>query len=688
MAPPPTQAAALRPLAGLVGRGSDLARLLGHLDAGRSVRILAPRGAGTTALLRAVCGSQPRRATRDGVLALPTGLPLTDLPEAARRLLPGANRPLDTQRLLVLLDERDLEARDVQTLQQMVPSSLLVVTGDPDADPAGLVPAPLSGLSEHHAVALMEAAIGRSLSVEEGRAARWVAAAVGGMPTWLVQAAGAVREGGLSFSEIRDLLDDPPRPGALTVALQNALDDDLHVALSTLRTFADVPVPVSVLAAAIGCDADTAQRRVRRLFLLGLAGTDGREGWTAASAVADVSDPVRAGVADRLTPWLSSEAAAAASLTATAAVLSVVGDRVAAADVHTAAPLAAAALDGLPLGGLEQSMLLLEETVHWAGSESSEEGVVDDTPAAAVGGAETPPVHDEEGSLPAPLSGPPRPAPDPATSPASPWNSRLALLVSDWRGLVVVAVAAGAVLLGALLAVPMVQGDRTVDEPVRAELDLGTVSVGESGAATLQLNLAGRTVQYPVSLSISGPDPEAFALDPLRCDDEDCRATVTFTPDRPGAHLSTVTATDPTGLQHGTVELSGSGTGDPAPKAATANLGVTLYPAQPSPLPSGDQAVVPVGVRNAGPEDSTGARLVVTVPVGVEASASGCTLDGTGLVCPIAELLSGDQVTVEVTLTIPEGSGPVQVRAAVEPTSDIDPSSGDDAAGFTYPVSG
>ena len=687
MAPPPTQAAALRPLAGLVGRGSDLARLLGHLDAGRSVRILAPRGAGTTALLRAVCGDHPHPSTPDGVLALPTGLPLTDLPEAARRLLPGANRPLDGQRLLVLLDERDLEARDVQTLQQMVPSSLLVVTGGPDADPAGLAPAPLAGLSEHHAVALMEAAIGRPFSVEEGRAARWVASAVGGMPTWLVQAAAAVREGGLSFSEIRDLLDDPPRPGALTVALQNALDDDLHVALSTLRTFADVPVPVPVLAAALGCDPDTAQRRVRRLFLLGLAGTDGREGWTAASAVADVSDPVRAGVADRLTPWLASGAAADASLTAIAAVLGTVGHRVAAGDVHEAGRLADAARSGLPLDELDQTVLLLEQTVRWSGPEreqpADEENLDGTAEAAPI------PAADAVGAT-APVAAAPN---DEPAAPADAGvvetsSSRLASVLADWRRLVVVAVAAAAVLLGVLLAVPMLRGPDPSAEAIRVDLGLGTASVGDPTTTTLQLDLSGRDVTFPVDLAVSGPDPEAFLLDPPRCDAADCRATVTFTPDRSGTHLATATATDTAGVEHAVVELSGTGTRDPAPEPGVTDLSVTLFPAQPSPLPVDGEGVVPIGVRNAGPEDSTGARLVVTVPVGVEASASGCTLDGTDLVCPIAELPSGEQLTVDVTLTVPPGAGPVRVGAAVTPTSDTDPSSGEDAAGFTYPVSG
>jgi hypothetical protein len=697
---PPRSAAGLRPLSGLVGRSGDLARVLGHLDSGRSIHLQAVRGAGVTALLRSLCAEQPRPSTPDGVLALPSGLPLPDLTEVAYRLLPEASRPLPALRLLVLLDERGLEPRDVLLLQQMLPSSLLVVTGHPGADPGDLTPVPLQGLSEHHAVGLMEAAVGRPFSLDEGRAARWVAGALGGLPTWLVQAAAAVRDGGLTFSEIRGLLDDPPRPAALTVALQNALGDDLHPVLSALRAFDTVPVPESALAAATALDPAEAIRRVRRLSVLGLAMSDGRDGWTAAAGVSVVPEPVRAGVAERLATWLPQQPVESLGLAVTAAVLDAVGDRVAGHDLDGAGGLARAALRTLPLDRLDQTRVLLDQTLLWSGTDmlagsdaptvvNDEEtapgttlvGEPEESPTAGDGPAQEPDV------TPAPvLDAGDLTAPGDLTAATS---SRLASLLSDWRRLAIIAVAAAAVVAGVLVAAPMLRAADPASEPLRGAVDLGSTSVGSTAGGVVQLDLSGRDAVLPVSLVLSGPDADAFVLDPTRCDAVDCRASVSFTADRTGAHLATVTATDRAGVDQAIVELSGKGSQDPPAAPAETDLAVTLFPAEPSPLPAGGQGVIPVGVRNLGPDDSTSARLVLTLPAGVTARAPGCTFQGADpgrLTCTLAELAAGDQLITRVTLGLPEAVRAVQVGATVASTSDSDPADGDNAAGFTYPV--
>jgi hypothetical protein len=211
-----------------------------------------------------------------------------------------------------------------------------------------------------------------------------VASAVGGLPVPLVQAAAAVRDGGLSFSEIRDLLDDPPRPGALTLALHHALDDHLHVTLSTLRALGDVPAPTPVLAAAAGVTPDEVLHSMRRLAMLGLATTDGRDGWSAAGGITEVSESLRADTAHRLAGWVAESAAPEVLGTATvpggfgtatvpdvfgtASLLAVVGDRVQARDQANAGALAAACLAHLPLEGLDTTTVLLEQTVAWAGA--------------------------------------------------------------------------------------------------------------------------------------------------------------------------------------------------------------------------------------------------------------------------------------------------------------------------------
>lgn len=686
----------LRPLGGLIGRSGDVARVLGHLDAARSVHLQAPRGAGTTALLRALCAEPARPSAPDGLLALPAGLPLPDLPAAAVRLLPDANRPVHTLRLLVLLDERDLEPQDLLRLQQLLPASLLVVTGSVGADPGGLVPVVLRGLSEHHAVGLVEAALGRSLSLEEGRAARWVASAVGGMPASLVQAAAAVRDGGLSLSEIRALLDEPPRPAALTVALQNALDDDLQRVLAALATFGEVPAPLPVLAAAAGSDTAGMEMPVRRLALLGLAESDGRAGWTAAAGVVGPPDTGRAEVAARLDSWLEQADPASLDLATVAAVLAVLGDRVAARDVDVAGRLAATASTTLPIDGLEQTWLLLHETLRWAAAaqptltgpdlaSSGSEPEPPDEPAAAHHAEDDPLTRAGEPGVPD-AAGTTGVAEDSAApSVVDSASSRLAAALSDWRRLAVLAVAAAAVVAGVLLARPLLQPADPAAEPLRSEIILGTATVGATSGGTLQLDLSDRAAVLPVALALSGPDADAFVLEPARCDAADCRASITFVADRTGTHLATVTATDAAGVDHAVVELSGDGTEDPPTAPAETDLSVVLFPTEPSPLPAAGQGVLPVGVRNAGPDASGGVRLQVTLPSGVGASAPGCTFDAGTLTCTVTELAAGAEQTVRVALTL-TGQEPVQVGARVTPTSDVDPNESDDAAGFTYPV--
>jgi len=708
----------LRPLSGLIGRSGEMGRLLGHIDARRCVRLCAPRGAGTTALLRVLCAEPARPGSSDGTVALPVGLPVADLGAVLGRLV-GDDGPMEQRRLLVLMDDRDASPADLAALQEQLASSVLVVTGEEtlgDA-PSGdaFTPMVLPGLSEHHAVGLVEAAMGRPLSIDEGRAARFVATAVQSRPVWLLQAAAGVRDGGLTFTEIRELLGDPPHPAALTVALQHALDDDLHATLTDLRALGQVPAPTGVVAAACGLDAEETARRMRRLSLLGLACTDGRDGWTAAVGVPEVSEPIRAGVAQRVADWLDGEDPARLDIFVVASVSALVADRVAADDRSTTRRLAGAALDRLGLEDLLGTRALLDRGYEWAAPPPPPVDVVVTSTSTAdepAGGEATGPGS-EVADVAASRSGVDGGAVaerDPAASPGIavdaahgtagevkdsepstdapvekdvPW---LSSLLSDWRRLAIIAVAAAAVIAGVLLAVPMLRQD-TTPAVVRSDVDLGVASIGDSASGTLTLDLAGRPAATPLDLVVSGPDADAFAVDPTRCDGLDCRASLTFTADRSGTHLATVTAVDARGVEHAVVELTGEGTGDPPDRPVVTDLAVTLFPAEPSPVPSGGTAVVPIGVGNNGPADSGGIRLTVEVPQGVTASATGCAFEGVELTCPLAEVPAGAQERVAVTVSVPAGASTMRVNATVTPLADTDEAQGDNAAGFTYPVS-
>ena len=701
--PNPAIEPALRPLTGLVGRGSELGRLIGHLDARRSVRLEAPRGAGATALLRALCAEPSRPAAPDGTIALPVGLPVDDMADVARALTPDSATPVAQRRMLVLVDDRDMSGEDIAVLAEQLPRSLLVVTGGPNAAADGLAPVAVPGLSQHHAVGLVEAAMGRALSIEEGRAARAVATAVDGMPAPLVQAAAAVRDGGLTFDDVLDVLDDPPRPTALAVSLQHALSDDLHVTLSHLRAMGDTPASTRVVAAACGLDRAETSRRLRRLAVLGMAFTDGRDGWTAASGIPAVSDPVRAGGAVRVADWLGGTDAPL-DVFDLATVLSVTADRMTADDRPATLALAQATLERLPLDRLDGTTLLLEGATAWAlpdpaliadvPREPGDDEIdrPDDQPdsSAEDDDGAVPDPAPPAGSHPAPAAAEPPPAepeePQGAAVEAEPngQNPVLALL-GDRRRLAVIAVAAAAVIAAVLLVVPGLR-----DEPgatvIRGDVDLGVASVGETASGTLSLDLSGTGATMPVALVVDGPDADDFALDPTLCDGLDCRTSVTFTPDRAGIHLATVSAVDANDDQVAVADLTGSGTGDPPDATVSTNLAVTLFPSQPNPIVGGDAAVVPVGVRNNGPDDSTGSRLVVTVPERVTADAPGCSFEAPTLTCPVAELPAGTSERVAVTLTVPRRADSVRVNAVVTPSADTDDAGGDNAAGFTYRV--
>jgi hypothetical protein len=713
--PRPGPGPALRPLTGLVGRGSELGRLIGHLDARRSVRLEASRGAGATALLRALCAEPPRPGAPDGTIALPVGLPVADLPAVAQRLMPQARSPVGQRRMLVLLDDRGLTTDDVVRMQESFPRSLLVVTGSPQTPDYGdteLVPVVVHGLSQHHAVGLVEAAMGRALSIEEGRAARLVATAVDGMPGPLVQAAAAVRDGGLSFDDVLDLLDDPPRPTALAVTMQHGLGDELHVTLSHLRALGDVPATTAVAAAACGLDPAEAARRLRRLAVLGLVLTDGRDGWTAASGIPTVSEPVRVAAAARVAQWLG-ESEVPLDVFDAASVMSVVADRVQADDRATTLALTQAALDRLPLDGLHHTRRLLEGATTWAMPEPTLEV---GAPAAIATGSEraqldTPTSTPDEDAVSRAADGQSGPLPDeadddsgddrgdgtaqraedgarqPAADDGS-WQGMPATvlaLLTDRRRLALVAVVAAAVIVAMLLVVPSLS-----DEPealvIRGDVDLGVATLGESTSGTLTLDLSGASATTPVVLALAGPDADAFTVDPARCDTTDCRASITFTPDRSGTHLATVTALDSSNAEVAVADLSGSGTGDPPQVEVSTNLAVTLFPTEPTPIPAGGSALLPVGVRNNGPDDSTGARLLVSVPDRASADAEGCTFEETTLTCPLAELPAGTADRIEVRITAPPRAEQVRIDAVVSPVTDVDDAEGDNAAGFTYRV--
>jgi hypothetical protein len=397
-------------------------------------------------------------------------------------------------------------------------------------------------------------------------------------------------------------------------------------------------------------------------------------------------------------------------------------------DPAGAAQLAAAARDRLPLNGTPATQALLERAASWSapagtapepadappGGLRRDAAVPADAEAGSTGGgdalldtsdarddlsaarevdsADDGPSNVEPGTAEdAPSVGVTDTSPaGESAEPSSEQDDMLArnpvlAFASDNRRLAILAVVAASVIAAMLLVVPSLRGDDT-PEVLRGDVDLGVASVGESTSGTLTFDLTGSNARAPLDLTVSGPDADAFTIDPPRCDSLDCRAAVTFSPDRSGTHVATVTAVDVSNAARAEASLTASGTGDAPQAALETNLSVTLFPTDPTPIPAAGQATLPVGVTNGGPDDSSGAVLVLSVPDQVTASAEGCTFAGTDLRCPLAELPAGQSERLAVTLAVAEGAESVRVTGQVDPVTDVDEATGDNAAGFTYPV--
>jgi SWI/SNF-related matrix-associated actin-dependent regulator 1 of chromatin subfamily A len=260
-----------------------------------------------------------------------------------------------------------------------------------------------------------------------------------------------------------------------------------------------------------------------------------------------------------------------------------------------------------------------------------------------------------------------------ATSP--PWWRQPA-----WLGLI-----AATVVVGLLLVVPFVLERRSMEaaSPVRTQLAMGTVAVGASGTAPLAFDLVGSAAEARrLAVSVTGADADVFSVRPTSCTGGRCSLTVVFSPDRPGAHLAdlVVGASDAAAAR---VRLTGTGAGDEPAAAASTDLSVTIFPPA-QPLQAGQPGQVPVGVTNAGPDPSTGSTLALRAGT-ARLAAPGCATSDGALRCEVGALGVGERAIVSVTVT-PADRAPVALRAQAQPVADTDPTTGNDGAGFTFPV--
>jgi hypothetical protein len=674
--------AGLAPLRGIVGRSQELQRIVAALEAGTSVEVVAAPGVGTTALLRAVCGAELPGRVADGVLGLPVGIPVSD----RGALVPEATRG---RRLLLVVDDPALTADGVEVLRGTFPRSLLLLAAREGRGLPGTTELPLLGLSVHHSLELLEAAIGRPLTLEEGRAARDVAERVDGRPVDLVRAAALVREAGVSMEDVLGLLDAAPdAPDALAEVLADGLGSAPAQVLDDLGLLGGA-VATPAWLEALGTEGPL-DPVLRRLAALGVAQSDGRGGYRTALGVADLDASL-----DRATRLLEArpvapgpeggDPAEAPTLLALARVASAVGrDDTLCALAPQSAGLRAA---GLPATAHQLDRLTTPavERVELArlAEEEAARLAAEDEAAAARLAAEAAQAEALAGGTLGADDAEVGPVPEPEAS-TTPW----------WRRPRLVALVAAAALAALVLVVlPLLDAGRSVPvETVRASLELGESTVDSPATESTEVALPGfRRADGPLAVQVEGADADAFVVRQESCTASPCPLTVTFTPDRTGAHVAAAVLAGDDGAEWARVALTGTGAGttvDAAPEGpdvVRTDLAVTIFPPA-APLRAGEGGRIPIGVANAGPDPSTGAVLLVRLGPDATAEAAGCEPVRAGLECSVEALTPGGQSVVTVAVTPGAGSTALPVSVDVTPVTDTDEVAGNDAAGFTFPV--
>lgn len=307
----------LRPPRRIIGREQELVRIQAALDQGLSVEVTGPPGVGKTTVLSALSVQALPVSAPAGIVAPPAGLPVEDILqfvfdafwERNRRVKPTPEellRYMRDVRVLVVLDDPDLDRRETERILESLPSAVFAI-GLPEPLLIGAdTPITLHGLPRDDAVALLAATLGRGLAGDEAAAAGRLVDGLDGIPLQLLQLGAVVQDRGISLVTLVD--DVVPTVEDPQAALQEAATATLGVreraVLVAVAAFGGVAVGTGLVAKYAG--EPDAGSILRRLVGRGLAKGDDLTGWAPIDPTV-AGDDDRAGAAPVLVEWILDE---------------------------------------------------------------------------------------------------------------------------------------------------------------------------------------------------------------------------------------------------------------------------------------------------------------------------------------------------------------------------------------------
>jgi LysM repeat protein len=275
-----------RPMRGLLDRQVEKREITQAITAVSPAELHGQPGIGKSALLRHLAHQLPLNAFPDGLIHLSAqGLTREDLaqnlfdafyesPIPVKPTEAALRHALQSKRALILLDDVDLPADDLEALMDIAPGCLFLWTGGERRLWLDGESHELGGLPAADGLALFERALGRSLTEAERSTAVNLCATLKGHPGQIIQAAALLREERETLPALLARLHGRNPAEVLTMSLYDPLPKGEKRLLASLAALGDGEL--SEKQAARLADLSRPHQTISALARRGLVQAEGR----------------------------------------------------------------------------------------------------------------------------------------------------------------------------------------------------------------------------------------------------------------------------------------------------------------------------------------------------------------------------------------------------------------------------
>ena len=257
-----------KPFPNLLDRETETTTLIEALKSQQSVECTGTPGAGKTSLLRHLAHQSQlttvfpagvvyfevnKQSAADLLKSIFDAFYICDFPIKPNET--EIRHYLQSVSALVLLDDVEIDAKQVQSLMNVAPNCTFVAVTRDRILLGEAVDIDLSGLPTADAVRLFRNELRRTLSAEEEKGAQIICESVGCIPLLVLRAAHEAREQNLSLVDVVSENKLAPGDQRLAASEINSSSDDEKKVLAALAVFTGAPVAAEHVAAVAGINS-------------------------------------------------------------------------------------------------------------------------------------------------------------------------------------------------------------------------------------------------------------------------------------------------------------------------------------------------------------------------------------------------------------------------------------------------